>query len=277
MSLAPMGGGGYAPSPYEVGAADFAQAQKDIEKLNSLKVTKSDYKDATDEGILHSWFGNKDDKQKLIKQLTQLEDDASKHLQNISAANMRGQVSSGLLAQAQGLANTLSNRADQESANSLLNDISHSGSVSLDAYERAINVDAVRTGLEKGTQPDAISLQGTAAFMDQVKQLDAKIKSDHDKFQFGATQADKDAAKAQLAGPDEKQLSALFDKVNAQTGGLVGEGVVGPKLDALPDGDPQKEAYIKQCKDLNNLLRHGGTLSIDNDLLDSVLNPPASA
>ena len=276
MSLAPIGGG-YAPAPYEVGAADFAQAQKDIEQLNSLKVTTKDYKDATNEGLLHSWFGDKDDKQKLIKQLGQLEDDASKHLQNIAAANVRGQVSSALLTQAQGLVDTLSNRAGQESANALLNDISHSGSVSMDAYERAINVDAVRTGLEKGSQPDVISLQGTPAFMDQVKQLDGKIKSDHDKFLYGATQADRDAAKAQLAGPDEKQLSALFDKVNAQAGGLVGEGVVGPKLDALPDGDAQKEAYLKQFKDLNNLLHHDGTLAIDNDLLDSALSPPPSA
>lgn len=277
MSLASVGGGGYSPSPYEVGGADFARVKADIEKLNALKVTQHDYKDAN---ANHGWggifngFSNKSDKQALIKQQTKLEDDASKHLFKIAAANERGQVSAGLLKQAEGLGNQLQGRLRQDYENATAGDPSNDSSLTQAAYERAFPYEDsdFQEALSLGNKPDVIPLSGTPAFMKQVNALDAKIKGDVETYKHGATQADRDAAKAQLSGSDETNLQHLFDKVDQQTGFLsLTGGVIGPKIAALPDGDPQKTAYIKQAGDLVNLVRDHGTLFEDNALLYGAL------
>jgi hypothetical protein len=274
MSLAPIGG--YSPSPYEIGGADLTQAQKDINELNALKVTQNDYKDAN---ATHGWggifngFSDKSDKQALIKKQIQLEDDASKHLFNIAASNERGQVSATLLAHAQSLGSTLQERLWQDEKNAFAGDPSGNGSLTQQAYERATPYEDhdLQDALKLANKPDAISLSGTSSFMDQVTALDGKIKGDLDTYHFGATQADRDAAKAQLVGPDSTKLSELTDKVDQQTGFLsITPGISGPKIAALPDGDPQKDAYIKQGNDLINLVRGNGTLFADAGLLDSI-------
>ena len=138
MSLAQIGG--YSPSPYEIGGADFTQAQKDINELNALKVTSNDYKDAN---ASHGWFGifngfsDKSDKQALIKKQIQLEDDASRHLFNIAAANERGQVSASLLSQAQSLGESLQTRLSKDDQNASSADPSDKSSLAQDAYSRA--------------------------------------------------------------------------------------------------------------------------------------------
>lgn len=278
MSLAPVGGG-YSPSPYEIGSSDFAQAQADIEKLNALKVTEKDYKDAN---ATHGWggifngFSDKSDKQALIKQQTKLEDDASKHLFKIAAANERGQVSASLLKAAQGLGNNLQGRLTQDEKNANAADPSDNSSLTQDANDRANPREDhnLQDALAFGNKPDVISLTDTPAFMKQVDGLDTTIKGDIDTYQHGATQADRDAAKARLSGQDHTKLQSLFDKVDQQTGflSLATPGVSGPKIAALPDGDPQKNAYIKQADDLIDLVRGNGTLSNDYMLLGNALS-----
>ena len=109
--------------------------------------------------------------------------------------------------------------------------------------------------------------------MKQVAALDSKISGDVDTYQYGATKAERDAAKAKLSGEDQTKLQGLFDKVDQQTGFLsVTPGISGPKIAALPDGDPQKNAYIKQAGDLIQLVQVKGTLFNDNQLLCDALN-----
>ncbi|HTH74920.1 MAG TPA: hypothetical protein VL635_10990 [Trinickia sp.] len=278
MSLASVGGG-YAPSPYEVGSSDFAKAQADMEKLNALKVTEKDYKDAN---ATHGWgglfntFSDKSAKQALIKQQTKLEDDISKHLFKIAAANERGQVSPSLLKAAQGLGDDLQGRLTQDEKNADAADPSDHSSLTQDAYDRAnpFADQNFQEALAFGNKPDVISLSDTPAFIKQVNALDTKIRGDIDTYQHGATQADRAAAKAQLSGQDQSKLQSLFDKVDQQTGflQLTTPGVSGPKIASLPDGDPQKNAYLKQSEDLINLVRDNGTLFNDNTLLGNALN-----
>jgi hypothetical protein len=270
MAVAPIGGG-YAPAPYEIGASDFTGAQSILDKLDSLKVTKNDYKDAMDDGLLHSWFGDKDEKQKLIDQQTHLEDDALNHLYSIAAANERGQVSPTLLAQAQHLASGLDSRIwqDEENASAAARDLG--GDLPSGTSERDTKSIVLRLALAQGSEPDVIALSDTASFKDQVNALDRKIRADVDAYQHGATQTDRDAAKAQLLGPDDAKLNDLHDKLNRQTGvGSQPWGIDFLKISELPDGDPQKSAYIQQSKDLLALVNRGGALFDDRGLLDSV-------
>jgi len=271
MAVAPIGGGGYAPAPYEIGASDFTGAQSILDKLDSLKVTKNDYKDAMDDGLLHSWFGDKDEKQKLIDQQTHLEDDALNHLYSIAAANERGQVSPTLLKQAQRLASGLDCRIwqDEENASAAAHDLG--GDLPSGTSERDTKSIVLRLALAQGSEPDVIALSDTASFKDQVNALDRKIKADVDACQHGATQTDRDAARAQLLGPDDAKLNDLHDKLNRQTGvGSQPWGIDFLKISELPDGDPQKSAYIQQSKDLLALVNRGGALFEDRGLLDSV-------
>lgn len=263
--------GGYSPSPYEPGGADFTQAQSDMDKLNQLTVTQNDYKDAN---TTHGWFGmfdmfsNKSDKQALIKQQTRLEDDITKHLFDIAAANERGQVSPTLLAQAQSVGRQLNGRLWQDQAGAL--DGAGSGSsLTQAAFARAIDDTHLQRALAQGNTPDVIPLSDTSSFMDQVRALDSKIESDSKTSQSGPTQADKDAAKAELAGPDRAQVSALYIEIDRQIGIRTPTGgISSPKIDALPDGDAQKAAYLKQSGDLASLVRPGGTLFHAAGLID---------
>ena len=108
--------------------------------------------------------------------------------------------------------------------------------------------------------------------MDQVKAIDSKISNDVNTYKHGDTQAVRDAAKAQLTGPDSAKLDELTHKVDEQTGFLsISPGISGPKLAALPDGDPQKNAYIQQSKDLIRLVQGGGSLSEDSALIAAAL------
>lgn len=273
MSLVPVDGG-YSPSPYEPGGADFTQAQSDMDKLNRLTVTLNDYKDAD---ATHGWFGvfdtfsNKSDKQALIKQQTLLEDDVKKHLFNIAAANERGQVSPTLLARVKSLGRQFDSRLWQDQASAF--DGAGSGSSSTEAaFKRAMDDTRLQNALAQGNKPDVIPLSDTSSFMDQVHALDSKTESDVEKCKNGSTQADKEAAKAQLAGPDLAQVSALYIKIDRQIGVRPPTGgITGSKIDALPDGDAQKAAYLQQSKDLANLLRPGGALYRDAGVVDPFL------
>lgn len=272
MSLSPISD--YAPPAYEPGSADFIQAQSDMEKLNQLKVTRNDYKDAD---ATHGWFGmfdgfsNKSDKQHLIDQQTKLEDDISKHLHNIAAANEYGHVSSALLAQAQGIGRQWDSRLWQDEHNAF-GGASIDSSLSSAAYERATGAYHLQNALTLANRPDAIALPETSTVIGQVNALDSKIGSDLETSHYGMTQADRDAAKAQLAGPDYRQVRDLYSRIDQQIGfrSLAG-GISGPKIDALPDGDAQKTAYLKQHDDLAALLGRNGTLNNDNELLADVL------
>lgn len=272
MSIAPIND--YAPSPYEPGSSDFIQAQADMEKLSQLKVTKSDYKDAD---ATHGWFGifdtlsNKSDKQHLIGQQTQLEENISKHLHNIAAASEYGQVSPALLAQVQAIGRQLDSRLWQDE-NNAFGGAAIGSSLSSAAYDRASDAYHLQDALAFANTPDVIALSNTSTIIGQVNALDSKIRSDVDAYHFGMTQDACDAAKAQLVGPDYTQVLDLYSKINQQIGfGSLKGGISGPKIDALPDGDAQKTAYLKQHDDLAALLGRNGTLTNDNELLGGVL------
>lgn len=273
---------GYSPSPYEIGGSDLTQAKADIAKLKALKVTANDYKDAD---ATHGWWGmfnmfsDKSDKQALIGRQTQLEDDASKHLFNIAAANERGEVSPALLKEAQTLAGDLQNRLRQDDTNASAADTMTNNTVEISplsqaAYDRA-NPDEdhnLQDALALGNKPDAIPLSDTPSFMSQVNALDSKITSDINTYQHGATPAERAAAKTQLTGVDTTKLTDFFDQIDKQTGFMsFTPGTSGPKIASLPDGDPQKTAYIQQANDLINLVRGNGTLLKDNNLLSHAL------
>ncbi|AKJ68142.1 hypothetical protein PATSB16_20830 [Pandoraea thiooxydans] len=288
MSLAPISGRTIPgdSSPYDVGAADLSKAQSDLKQLSALKVTANDYKDAN---ATHGWWGlfngfsDKSAKQALINRQTALEDDASKHLFNVAAANERGQVSPSMLKQAQGLATDLSNRLAQDytnasSTDTLSGNVSHISQYSQTAYDRA-NPDEshnLQDALAGGNQPDAITLGGTPAFMKDVATLDKTITNDVNAYQYGATPAIRDAAKARLSGIDSTQLTDFFDQVDKQTGYVsITTGISGPKIASLPDGDPQKAAYLHQYSDLINLVRGNGSLERDNRMLTQALSGAA--
>lgn len=284
MSLSPISAraipGDY--SPYDVGAADLSKAQSDLKQLSALKVTANDYKDAN---ATHGWWGlfngfsDKSAKQALINRQTALEDDASKHLFNVAAANERGQLSPAMLNEAQGLAAQLKGRLAQDytnasSTDTVSNSVLHVSQYSQTAYDRA-NPDEehnLQGALAGGNQPDAIGLAGTPAFMSQVSALDKTITNDVSAYQNGATPAIRDAAKARLAGPDSAALADFFDQIDKQTGFVsMTNGISGPKIASLPDGDPQKAAYVQQYSDLINLVRGNGSLERDNQMLAHAL------
>ena len=288
MSLSPISAraipGDY--SPYDVGAADLLKAQSDLKQLNALKVTANDYKDAN---ATHGWWGmfnglsDKSAKEALINRQTALEDDASKHLFNVAAANERGQLSPAMLSEAQGLAGQLKSRLAQDytnasSTDTVNNSVLHVSQYSQTAYDRA-NPDEnhnLQDALAGGNRPDAISLGNTPAFMNDVSALDKTITTDINTYQNGATPAIRDAAKARLSGPDSAALADFFDQIDKQTGFVsMTNGISGPKIASLPDGDPQKAAYVQQYSDLINLVRGRGSLEHDNQVLAQALGGKA--
>ncbi|AKJ68141.1 hypothetical protein ABW99_07880 [Pandoraea thiooxydans] len=268
------------------GDSDLQVAQCELKQLSALKVTAKDYKDAN---ATHGWWGifntfsDKSAKQALIKYQTALEDDVSKHLANVAAANVRGQVSPSMLKQAQGLASQLSSRLAQDCINASSTDtvsgnVWHISQYSQTAYERA-NPDEGRNlqdALARGNQPDAIKPADMPAFMKDVSALDKTITADVNAYEHGATPAIREAAKTRLSGIDAAQLTDFFDRVDEQTGsGSTTSGISGPKIASLPDGDPQKAAYIHQYSDLINLVHGNGSLEHDHQMLTQALSGAA--
>lgn len=253
MSLAPAGASEYMPSPYEVGASDYTQAQSGLDQLSALSVTQNDYKS-----------GNHG----LIDQQIKLEDEIAQHVSHIAEANERGQVSSSLLTHTQSLYKELQSRLAQDDQNASDADLFGSKPLSMTAYTRDHDSGLLQDALMKGNAPDVISLGDTSSFMDKVNALDLKIKTDLNNYNNtkGATHDD---AEAQLVGPDSEQLTDFINMVHQQAGyeGSLG-GIIGPKLESLQGDDPQKRAYINQSDQLLRLVSaDGGTLFQDSALL----------
>ncbi|AKJ68140.1 hypothetical protein PATSB16_20790 [Pandoraea thiooxydans] len=287
MSLSPIsaqaGSSGF--SPYDVGAADLQKAQNDLKQLSALKVTANDYKDAN---ATHGWWGifngfsDKSAKQALINRQTALEDDASKHLFSVAAANERGQLSPAMLKQAQGLAAKLSDRLWQDDTNASATNTPggdgvapHFSQYSQTADERARPQEDhdLKEALAGGNQPDVISLSQTPKVIKQALALDAAIRSDINTYEHGSSAAARSAAHARLAGADYTEMFDLSDRVSAQTGFLrATPGVSKPKIASLPDGDPQKAAYVRQYSDLINLVLNNGPLERDHQMLPDALS-----
>jgi hypothetical protein len=198
-------------------------------------------------------------------------------LYNIAAANVRGQISPALLTQAKALGGSLDERLWQDRGNAWATDTAKTiSSLSRTAGDRYNHDYQLLSALEYGNRPDVIPLPDTPSFVDKVNALDSKIARDRDAYAYAGTQADKDAAKAQLLGPDRAQLDDLSSKAGIQ-GGFLGTGDIDTaKIDSLPEGDAQKAAYAQQAQTLRALLHQGGKLYDDQQFLDDLAHQPTA-
>lgn len=250
---------GYLSSHYDVRSHnDLVDAQNDVAVINKMNVSGKDYKDAE---ATHGWggilnpFTDKYAKESLITTQNNLEKDAEQHLVNIAAANVHRQVSPAVLKQAQTVAGELQKRLDQN-VNSALQanqDDYANGHDSQEVdvaddlqdipYAAGIMPASLTQLLEVGSKPDAIPLSGTQSFINGVLALDKHIV--HDFNELGShDQATAGAARKQLLGPDLKKFDAVASEVWNQA--LPSDGTDAMKAAVLPNGDPEKTAWLAQ-------------------------------
>lgn len=245
------------PRPYNP-TPDLIAARTDVAKLNALKVSANDYADAA--GI-HGGIFEHLEGEAVIGEQDNLEDDASKHLFKIAAANEGKEISRAQLAEANALAIKLTKRLKQDSCAASAGDSGESGDELWDgqlaqiAFDRASPDEDqnLQLALSAGNTPDVIPLSGTQAFIKQFSALTARIVDDAENHGSAATPGSSAATIAKLQG-DKAVFVNMVNTFRTQVclGGRDKLGIAQAKIAALPEGDPQRAAYVKQVNDLQN-------------------------
>ena len=248
------------PAPYSVGVTELDKAQKAMKELNKLKVNQETYEDAVDSRHRHNWnWITGDDAQRgKIEKQTKLEKEVSKNLSKIAAANVHNPdaVSPETMKAARGLQTQLHDRLVLDGklaakADGDDDETSPYEKAADEAYSKSSDLQRVLSE----TKPDAIPLDKTQSFLDQLTKLEVKIEGV--KSDYEVAKSEKNGTDTRKARQEMEKLGKELKKMHDQRGDQVGSnrvylGNADYKMQALPDGDALKTAYAKQDKALDN-------------------------
>lgn len=245
-------------SPYDVGAAELRKARNAMKQLKELKVSKDTYKRAQNSKSAWNWnwiTGDDGQKKKIDKQ-TKLENEISKELYSIAAANARNPkaVSPEVMKEARSIDKQLDKRFATDYDNAL-GGVGELGSYADKALGKLDDHHALEVALNGG-KPDAIPLDSTQSFISQFRKNEAKLKAAVDALaspgSLSKSELEKNMKDQDSAG---KAIKKEWNLMDAQVGSPLGfePGISISKVLSLPDGDPLKKPYEAQNNALQKL------------------------
>jgi hypothetical protein len=253
-------------------ATELTKAEKAMKELIKLKVDEYTYKGADSAESIMDWdwlTGNDAHKAKIDKQ-TKLEETISTTLANIAATHVHNPdaVSPETMKAARELQKQLHDRLLKDKKTATVSDLYFGTSFEEDV-DKAIDISKNLDNSLNKTKPDAIPLDKTQSFLEQLTKLSGKIedvKSDYDEAELKIDAGDMRKARNEMEELG-KELKKMRDQRAAQAGVKKNEpGIANYKMQALPGNDALTTVYAKQEKALDN----DDVISLIRDSQDNV-------